>query len=732
MPGRFRVSVKTASQAQSQSQDGNPTFCPLNIRIVSAPGSTGPDSGQKRDVNELLTQRHEMERSRQLATALAAGGTGTFGWNFTRDRFEWDECLACLCGRQRAQAGTLSDFLGVIHTEDRPRVHFACAQCMADVVDLDIEFRVARPDGSIRWLSGRGKTILGEQGSDSFITGVCVDVTDRRRYERQLQDQRDVLRSIVAGAPLEEILESLTLAVERGADRPVIATILLVNKEGDRLIPAAGRRISAGWSKLINNLKIGPNVGSCGSAAYQRERVIVSDIQSDVRWAECKEAAAAFGLGACWSSPILSSRGEVLGTFAVYHAQPETPTECELHLVDVLTGTAAIAIERKKAEEALCATDAALRESEERFRTLANHIAQFAWMADARGSIFWYNQRWLEYTGTTLEEMQGWGWTKVHHPAHVDRVVKKLQRSWTTGAPWEDTFPLRGKDGTYRWFLSRAEPVRDADGKILCWFGTNTDVTEMTRAASALEDLNLELEGEVAENKLLLQETVGELEQLSYSIMHDMRAPLRSLQGFTHILLDEYGQNLNEDGRFYLQNVASSADRMDGMVRDVLNYSRIACGKFPLETIDTGELLHEILETYPLFIRHRSEIFLEGEFPKVQGNLAGLTQCISNLLENAIKFVPNGTQPEVHVWGELHGEEVRLNFRDNGVGIPCDQYERIFDLFRQLNKERGGTGIGLAIVRKSISRMGGKVGVESKSGQGSRFWLELKKGDESE
>jgi PAS domain S-box-containing protein len=120
----------------------------------------------------------------------------------------------------------------------------------------------------------------------------------------------------------------------------------------------------------------------------------------------------------------------------------------------------------------------AQRESESRFRTLADNIAQFAWMADETGSIFWYNKRWFDYTGTTLDEMKGWGWRKVHHPDHVDRVVEKISRCFATGEVWEDTFPLRGRDGTYRWFLSRAMPIRDETGKVVRWFGTNTDITQ--------------------------------------------------------------------------------------------------------------------------------------------------------------------------------------------------------------------------------------------------------------
>ncbi|MCJ2183773.1 PAS domain S-box protein [Novosphingobium sp. 1949] len=128
-----------------------------------------------------------------------------------------------------------------------------------------------------------------------------------------------------------------------------------------------------------------------------------------------------------------------------------------------------------------------LEESEHRFRLLADNISQLAWIADREGGIFWYNQRWFDYTGTTLEEMQGWGWKAVHHPDHLERVVTKVSAHFQSGEDWEDTFPLRSADGEWRWFLSRAKTIRDAAGEVLCWFGTNTDVTEMRDAEERIE-----------------------------------------------------------------------------------------------------------------------------------------------------------------------------------------------------------------------------------------------------
>jgi len=162
--------------------------------------------------------------------------------------------------------------------------------------------------------------------------------------------------------------------------------------------------------------------------------------------------------------------------------------------------------ERKRGEAVLAAKEKALRESEARFRELADNISQFAWTTDATGWRYWYNKRWHDYTGTTLEEMQGWGWQKVHHPDHVERVVRHIRRSFETGTAWEDTFPLRGRDGSYRWFLSRALPIRNDAGQVVRWLGTNTDITEQIEAEKALRELNETLEQRVeAETRERLQ-----------------------------------------------------------------------------------------------------------------------------------------------------------------------------------------------------------------------------------
>jgi PAS domain S-box-containing protein len=368
----------------------------------------------------------------------------------------------------------------------------------------------------------------------------------------------------------------------------------------------------------------------------------------------------------------------------------------------------------------------ALRESEERFRTVVDNISQLAWTATDLGMVTWYNRRWYDYTGTTFDQMKGRGWESVHHPDHVARVVAKLEESFRNGFEWEDTFPLRGKDGKYRWFLSRAIPVRDADGMIKSWFGTNTDITESLEAREALAKSHEELETRVAERTISLTEAIAQMEEFSYSVSHDLRAPVRAMQGYAQATLEDYGQMLDERGREFLHHIVRSGERLDRLVKDLLTYSRIARSDLKLQPVSLDTLVKDIVSHYPEMQEPRAEIAMRGKLRSVIAHEPSLTQAISNLLDNAVKFVAPGVKPEVELHTEQHESHIRLWVRDNGIGIKPEHRGRLFGLFERIHKtkEFSGTGIGLAIVRKSVERMGGKVGMES-NGEGSKFWIEL-------
>jgi signal transduction histidine kinase len=220
---------------------------------------------------------------------------------------------------------------------------------------------------------------------------------------------------------------------------------------------------------------------------------------------------------------------------------------------------------------------------------------------------------------------------------------------------------------------------------------------------------------------------VGELEHFSYSITHDLRAPLRAMQGFAGLLLNELCCNCPRDeNQDWLRRITTSAGRMDRLITDALQFSRAGRREMTIEPTNAAVLLHGIIQSYPTMQPPKALIRIEGEFPKVLGNEAGLTQCFSNLLDNAVKFVQPGKVPEVRVRAETGETFVRLWFEDNGIGIPKQAQGKLFLLFQRATTQFEGTGVGLALVKKVAERMGGKVGMESEPGQGSRFWLDLR------
>lgn len=247
------------------------------------------------------------------------------------------------------------------------------------------------------------------------------------------------------------------------------------------------------------------------------------------------------------------------------------------------------------------------------------------------------------------------------------------------------------------------------------------------RKEMELEKAKADLELQVQRRTEKLRETIQELEGFTYSITHDMRAPLRAMQGFAQLLLNEYQTKLDGEGVNHLQRISSAASRLDSLIVDVLNYGKIVRAETPLHVIDLDILVRDIIRDYPAFNESKADIHIAGRLPHVRGNEAFLTQILSNLLDNAVKFVRPGTVPRIHISADVRPDAVRICVRDNGVGIDPRHQERIFKLFERLHAsdEYSGTGVGLAIVRKAVQRLGGRAGVESEPGKGSCFWIEL-------
>ena len=407
-------------------------------------------------------------RPPQVATAIFFDAQSTIGVA--------DSSLAQLFAAAIGAGATAGqDYLLAIHPTDIPIIRKGIERALRGGGAFDIEYRVVEKEGVIRWMAARGRAEPSGEGGSVKLPAVLVDVTERKQTDALLEGQRRILEMIVQGRPLASILGALCRSVENQGPREACTAVRLLDPSGETLLHGSAPGLPDPLNRAMDGLHVGLGTGTCSAAAQRRRVVITSDIAADPLWAEFREQPLRHGLRASWSLPIISSGGQVLGTIGTFYREIREPTVHEKRVAEVMARTAALAIERKRAE-------AALSESEERFRNLADNLSQLAWMADEKGGAFWYNERWFEYTGTTLAEVEGWGWKQVHHSDHVERVVTRLQHCLDTGEPWEDTFPLRGKDGKYRWFLSRARPILDASGRIVRWIGTHTDVTEQRKA----------------------------------------------------------------------------------------------------------------------------------------------------------------------------------------------------------------------------------------------------------
>jgi PAS domain S-box-containing protein len=377
-----------------------------------------------------------------------------------------------------------------------------------------------------------------------------------------------------------------------------------------------------------------------------------------------------------------------------------------------------------------------LQASEARYRSLVSATSQAVWGTNAVGQVVEELPSWQALTGQSFAEVQDSGWLRVLHPNDRDHSAQRWQHSLKTKTRYETEQRVRVADGTYRLFQVRGVPVLDREGEVREWVGTYTDITERKQAEAEIRQLNATLECRVEERTAQLQEANAELEGFAYSVAHDLRAPLRGMQGLSEALLEDYGDRLDEMGQEYARQIVRSAEQLEDLIQDLLAYSRLSRMELQLEPVDLNAAVAEsIAQATADADSQPAQIIIASPLPTVTAHRTTLIQVITNLLTNAIKFV-NRQQPLVRVWAEaieppdsregIHW--VRLWVADNGIGIAPEYHKRIFRVFERLHgiEAYPGTGIGLAIVQKGVERMGGEVGVESQLAQGSRFWITLR------
>ncbi|MET0430054.1 MAG: PAS domain-containing protein, partial [Microvirga sp.] len=376
------------------------------------------------------------------------------------------------------------DLLGVglatyMHPDDQVALNEIRRRSLAGGESYQSEFRLKVPGIGYRWFRSRAGSERDATGAVVRWYGTIEDIHEHKQAELSYRSDARVLEMVAAGRPVPEVLDALCIiAEERIPDAR--CSILLLDREHGTLRHGAAPNLPKSYTAALDGIAIGPTIGSCGTAAHERKDVIVTDIASDPLWDRWKDLALSHGLAACWSKPVLSRSGEVLGTFAFYYGEPRTPTPAEMARIDTVLHLAALAIERQRG-------DAALRESEEHYRHSVELNPQIPWSADAQGIVVEGSPRWEVLTGTPVSEALGSGWMRVVHPDDSEPVTRRWMQSLRTGEAFDVDYRVRRWDGDYHWVRARAAPRRGEDGAILRWYGTLEDIHDRKTAKERLQ-----------------------------------------------------------------------------------------------------------------------------------------------------------------------------------------------------------------------------------------------------
>jgi signal transduction histidine kinase len=322
-------------------------------------------------------------------------------------------------------------------------------------------------------------------------------------------------------------------------------------------------------------------------------------------------------------------------------------------------------------------------------------------------------------------------WTASIHPEDAEGVKADWRRCLEAGRPFEAESRLKQADGSYRWYLARIVPDRDETGRIFQWMGICTDIHQQKRAQRGLHSFKADLERRVLEQTRELEEALRELEAFSYTVAHDLRAPLRAIHGFAQILREDCKASLDATAQDYLTRITDASRKMDLLVSDLLFYGRLNRQDLPLQPVELEQVVEVVLKELSTELEAvRAELQVERPLPPVCGNSFALHLALHSLLSNAIRYRSPGAILRVGIRAEVRENRVRVWIEDNGIGIAPEHQERIFNVFERLypSEQCSGTGIGLALVRRAMEKSGGQAGVESSPGRGSRFWIELAKG----
>ncbi len=537
-----------------------------------------------------------------------------------------------------------------------------------------------------------------EIGGKKLFSVILRDITQRVRAEELAAGQKAILEMMVTGMPLPDILSQICLMMEARSPGMTCSILLL---EGTRLHLGAAPHLPEGYNQAIDGLEIGSSVGSCGTAAFRKEPVFVTDIPTDPLWADYRKLAKTYGFRACWSTPIVSSRerGMVLGTFAMYYRDSRSPKEEDHRLIEMATNLAGIAIERKRGEEAL-------KRERDFIAAVLQTAGALVVVLDTEGRIVRFNRACEQASGYRFDEIKGQRvWDFLLVPEEMEGVKAAFEDLWTKGLPnTHENFWVR-KDGERRRIVWSNTVILNLRGSVEHVIATGLDVTEVKQM----------------QEQLRRTERLAELGTLASGMAHEIGTPMNVIQGRAEYLLQRTTEEPIKKG---LATIIAQVERITKIMNQLLTFAR----RRPIERkpMDLKKTIADCLDIVQERLKqHRVEVETSyaEPLPLVHADPDQMSQVLLNLVLNAIQAMPEGGRLSLAL--EPEGPGMKLSVADTGSGMPAETLNKIFDPFFTTKDVGAGTGLGLTVVHGIVEDHGGAIHVYSVPGRGTTFTIHL-------
>jgi PAS domain S-box-containing protein len=656
-----------------------------------------------------LTQIELRRSQAYLAEAQRLSHTGSFGWKVATGEIIWSDESFRILEYEQTKKPTVELILQRVHPDDSSLVKQTIERATQDGKDFDIEHRLMMPDRSVKYVHVVAHALKGESSSIEFV-GAIMDITERKRTESLLAGEKRLLEMVAGGDSLVRILDNLCLFVEEQAE-DVIASILLLDSNGKQLRHGGAPSLPKAYTDAINGSFIGPTAGSCGTAAYHGKQVIVSDIASDPLWANYCELALAHALRACWSTPILSAEGKVIGTFAMYYREPRSPSTRDQEIIAQITHLAGVAIQRKLAEDALRQSQAYLAEAQR-----LSHTGSWASMPDS-GVIRYMSEECCRVLGFDPKGEQPRFETIFQriHPEDEARVRKIVETARREKAEFEVDYRIVHPGGEVRDIHSIGHPVLSSSGEFIEFVGSVIEITERKRAEEALRQAQAEL---AHVNRVT---TMGEL---TASLAHEVNQPIAAAITNANTCLRWLTRdqpNLEEACAAALRIVKDGTRAAEIVRRIHLVFKKDVPES---ELVDVNDVIRGMIvllrgEATQHHISFRTE--LAANLSKVMGDRVQLQQVVMNLIVNSIDAMKDSDdRGEIVIKTQrMENGHIFVSVIDTGMGLPPQQEGQIFNAF--FTTKPNGIGMGLRICRSIVESYGGCLWAGNNYPRGASF-----------